>query len=571
MKYPNRLLNVLALVLLPLAFRPLAAQSGYPAQDPAQSPYPPQPENSAPYAQDPSQDLSDNYGEPIPNYSEPAAAPVQQPLTASQLEQLLAPVALYPDSLLAQVLAASTYPAEVSAADSWLNSMAGASPDQIVAGANAQASWDPSVKALTAFPQVLGMLAQNLQWTTSLGNAYYNQPQDVMQTVQVLRQRAEEAGNLQSTPQEEVSEDQGAIELAPPDPEVVYVPTYDPWQVYGVPIAPYPDYYVAGGFYGDAPIFYGAGIGIAAWEAAPFGWWNWGFNWFGGVILFGHDCWWSHSHEVHDWGYRYGGPRAPYSPVLAHFGNGNVGGHYGYRTGPVPVRPGQRIAGGGFGTGINRPGQPIGRPQPPFGRSNQPTPVRPPQQGFGRPSLPPQQGFVHAPTNPARPPYSGYRPQPFAGQPAPYRPQNYAGLPSRPSYGSMPGYGYRPSAPQQPYRPQSPLAHSSPYQGQGNGFANYGGRSYGGGWPGGRSYTEPRMPSGGRSFGGFSGGSSGSFHSSAPSGGSFGGGHSFGGGGGFGGGHSFGGGGGFSGAGHSSGGGFSGGGGHSSGGGHGRR
>src|ERR1700738_452591 len=118
--------------------------------------------------------------------------------------------------------------------------MGNAPPEQIAAGASEQGGWDPSVKALTAFPQVLGILAGNLQWTTGLGNAYYNQPQDVLQTVQVLRGRAEQAGNLQSTPQEQVVDNPGYISVAPANPEVVYVPEYNPWVVYGAPVAPYP-------------------------------------------------------------------------------------------------------------------------------------------------------------------------------------------------------------------------------------------------------------------------------------------------------------------------------------------
>ena len=151
-----------------------------------------------------------------------------QPLNAEQLEQLVAPIALYPDTLVAQVLTASTYPAQVVDADRWRQAQGYASPDQIAAGADAQ-TWDPSVKALTAFPQVLAQMDRNLQWTTDLGNAYYNQPQDVLEAVQVMRQRAQAAGNLQSTPQEAVSYDQGNIELAPVNPQVVYVPAYNPW------------------------------------------------------------------------------------------------------------------------------------------------------------------------------------------------------------------------------------------------------------------------------------------------------------------------------------------------------
>src|SRR5207253_2437822 len=103
---------------------------------------------------------------------------------------------------------------QVQDADRWLQVQGNASPYEIAGGADVQ-SWDPSVKALTAFPQVLARLDQNIQWTTDLGNAYYNQPQDVLQGVQVMRQRAQAAGNLQSTPQEQVAYDQGAITLAP--------------------------------------------------------------------------------------------------------------------------------------------------------------------------------------------------------------------------------------------------------------------------------------------------------------------------------------------------------------------
>src|ERR1035438_1796159 len=160
--------------------------------------------------------------------AEPAPA---QPLDAAQLEQLVAPIALYPDTLVAQVVAASTYPGQIADADRWRQMQGDASPDQIVAAADAQ-NWDPSVKALTAFPQVLAQMNRNQQWTTDLGNAYYNQPQDVLQAVQVMRRRAQAAGTLESTPQQAVDYDQGYIQLTPVNPQVVYVPTYNPWTVY---------------------------------------------------------------------------------------------------------------------------------------------------------------------------------------------------------------------------------------------------------------------------------------------------------------------------------------------------
>ena len=178
-------------------FQPPAPPQPYPDQQPQYAPQPYADQNQAP---------------PYDQQDQSQAPATAQALSAQDLEQLLAPIALYPDSLLAQILAASTYPAQVAVADQWLQQMRAqgySSPDQIAAGANAQTNWDPSIKALTAFPDVLDLMNHDLEWTTNLGNAYYNQPQDVMQTVQVLRDRAEQAGNLQSTPQEEVNERPG--------------------------------------------------------------------------------------------------------------------------------------------------------------------------------------------------------------------------------------------------------------------------------------------------------------------------------------------------------------------------
>src|SRR5579863_6079103 len=244
------------------------------------------------------------------------AQPQAQPLSAEQLEQLVAPIALYPDTLVAQVLAASTYPVQVVNADRWRQAQGNASPDQIAAGADAQ-NWDPSVKALTEFPQVLAQMDQNLQWTTELGNAYYNQPQDVLQTVQIMRQRAQAAGNLQSTPQEAVSYDQGNIELAPVNPQLVYVPAYNPWTVYGQPVSPYPGFSlfgalgsVLGSSFGSSPINFGLGIAMTAFSHTPWGWLAWGLSWLSQSVLFNHSNYYSHSNTVADWGFPHGGARA---------------------------------------------------------------------------------------------------------------------------------------------------------------------------------------------------------------------------------------------------------------------
>ena len=149
-----------------------------------------------------------------------AAAPAYTQQTAEQLQQLVAPIALYPDSLVAQVLAASTFPEQVVEADRWVQ----AHPDvkgEDLGKAVDQQPWDPSVKALTAFPSVLGNMDKNLSWASSLGDAYFNQQQDVMDAVQVMRKKAQDAGNLKTTPQQTVSRDSqkdNDITIAPADP-----------------------------------------------------------------------------------------------------------------------------------------------------------------------------------------------------------------------------------------------------------------------------------------------------------------------------------------------------------------
>ena len=181
-----------------------------------------------------------------------AAAPSYTQQTPEQLQQFVAPVALYPDSLVAQILTASTFPEQVVQADRWLQ----AHPDlkgDALAEAVDQQPWDPSVKALTAFPPVLGNMDKNLSWTSSLGDAYYNQPEDVMDAIQEMRQQAQEAGTLQTTPQETVAMQDSTIAIEPSNPDNVYVPAYNPWQAYGDPIDPWPDWYSYPGIWYDGP------------------------------------------------------------------------------------------------------------------------------------------------------------------------------------------------------------------------------------------------------------------------------------------------------------------------------
>ena len=287
---------------LPNYQQPSYAQPNYQQPQPyAQQPYPApnQQYGQAPPDSFQSYDQSQGYSPLDPGPSQPVA----QPLSPDQLEQLVAPIALYPDGLVAQVLAAATYPAQVVGADHWLQAQGNAPQEQIAYGANAQ-SWDPSVKALTAFPQVLAQMDQNLQWTTDLGNAYFNQPQDVLQTVQVLRQRAQSAGNLQNTPEEAVNSNQGYIQIAPVNPQVVYVPSYNPWAVYGQPIQPYAGFSLFGAiqsFIGSSPVQFGLGIAMSAFSNTPFGWAGWALNWLTQSILFNHSNYMSHSATVAHW------------------------------------------------------------------------------------------------------------------------------------------------------------------------------------------------------------------------------------------------------------------------------
>jgi Protein of unknown function (DUF3300) len=197
------------------------------------------------------------------------------------LQQLVAPIALYPDALVAQVLAASTYPTEIVEADRWMQNHSNLKGQELAGEVDKQ-PWDPSVKALTQFPSVLENMDKNLSWTSSLGDAYANQPQDVMDAVQAMRQQARKAGHLNSDEQENVTTQGNTIVIQPADPDVVYVPAYDPWLVYGDPIVAYPGWYpVPGIFYGGPGLYFGAGFGIGFSGGFGWGWNHWGWDWHG--------------------------------------------------------------------------------------------------------------------------------------------------------------------------------------------------------------------------------------------------------------------------------------------------
>jgi hypothetical protein len=216
----------------------------------------------------------------------PPASPKPIPQTPEQLQQLVAPIALYPDPLIAQVLAASTYPAEDVAAARWIEAHPDLKGDQLADSVNAQ-SWDPSVKALTQFPAVLTNLDTNIVWTSSLGEAYVNQQADVMDAIQTMRQRAEQAGKLKSDSQVSVTTKSDTVYIQPTNPQVIYVPAYDPWTFYGAPVAVYPGWVPLPGIFWGGPYFsWGIGFGIGFGAGFGWGWGHWGVGWGGRNVIY---------------------------------------------------------------------------------------------------------------------------------------------------------------------------------------------------------------------------------------------------------------------------------------------
>jgi len=195
-----------------------------------------------------------------------------------QLDSLVAPIALYPDPLLSQVLVSSTYPLELVQLQQWLEKSGKYLNEKAVSEAVQKENWDPSIQAMAVLPTVVRQLVENIKWTTDLGNAFLAQQTDVMEAVQRMRLKAKEAGKLQSNDQIKVETVQAAntsyVVIEQARPEVVYVPTYDPTWVWGVSAYPYPYWY--GGYYGGAAIWYGSAIAIGvAWG----GGWGWGAGW----------------------------------------------------------------------------------------------------------------------------------------------------------------------------------------------------------------------------------------------------------------------------------------------------
>ena len=215
----------------------------------------------------------------------PATYPGQgAPLSAEDLQRLLAPIALYPDALVAQILGAATFPDQIAAAANWIQTNKALSGTTLMNAVDQQ-PWDPSVKAITQFPSVLDSLAKNLSWTSALGEAYHTQSSDVMFQVQVLRAKAQAAGNLKSGSQiTVVQQSPQVIVIQPTNPQVVYVPVYNPTVVYGVTYVT-PGYSTAA-VVTTAVVAFGIGIAVGAAINNSWGYSYWNCNWHGGTVVY---------------------------------------------------------------------------------------------------------------------------------------------------------------------------------------------------------------------------------------------------------------------------------------------
>ena len=372
----------------------------------------------------------------------------QQQFNQQQLSALVAPIALYPDALLSQVLVAATYPGELQQAGQWLQLNGNLSGPDLVNAASQQ-PWDASIQALVVFPDVVSRMTSNMQWTTDLGNAFLAQQGDVMNAVQMLRGQARTSGRLASTPQQNVIyQDQGpqsTIEIQPADPQVVYVPSYNPEYIWGTPAYGYyypPLYYPQEGF------GFGFGISIGRFfSGLGWGGWGWHPNWYGHTVVQNNYFFSRYSFN----GYRDGGSR---------YYGGSSGGTWAHNPehrGGVAYSGGRGVSsryGGGYG---NYNGGYAGG-----GRHQQPQQQSSPRYNGGR-------GDV-------------YRSSPGYNSSAPGRSQGSAN-----SYGS--GYGNRPTP--------SNRQNGGGYQSANPSYSGGRGFSGGGNYSGGRGQQSVTPSSGG--------------------------------------------------------------------------
>ncbi len=373
------------------------------------------------------------------------------PPTPQELDQLLAPIALYPDSLLAQITTASTNPQEILDFDNWLGQNQNLSVSQLTAAAQQQ-GFDPAFLALAAFPQVVEMMAENIDDYAAIGAAVTADQGQVSAAIQRLRAQAYASGALRSTPQQQVEVQQSGGQpiyvIQPANPQVVYLPQYDPTVVYA-------------GSAGPGLITFGIAIGITALLVSqPWGWGGWGWNWGGRRIYYNRGPWGG-------WGGGYRPPSPWYRPRPVVYRNRpGFGGNWGYRPPnyrpPRPInRPGRPGNRPGFTHPISGPGnRPPGNNRPPNNRP--PNNYRPPNGG--RPSIQPVKPGTPINRPQPRPtvtPRPGQQVRPPANRPAPQnRPpqQNRpASAPNRPAPQNRPPQQNRPaSAPRPQTRPAGP-------------------------------------------------------------------------------------------------------------------
>jgi hypothetical protein len=332
----------------------------------------------------------------------PAAAAEPGPppggATPQELQELVSPIALYPDVLVAQILAGSTYPTQVVEADRWMKQNPNLTGDQLASQVNQQ-EWDPSIKSLTQFPSVLQTMNDSLSWTSALGEAYYNQPADVMNAIQVLRNKAMSAGTLKSTDQQKVEVQpvppaaqgsaqpsvQQTVIIQPAQPNTVYVPQYNPTTAYGAPV-PAPAGYTGSDLLLTGVLSFGAGILLGS--LINNGNNNWGCNWYGGGSGYHSSVKYNNkiyvtNNNVYPGRYPAGG--GGYRPPAYRPPNGNYP-RPGYPPRPAPYPANRQPY--NTAAGNNRPNNPANNPGIPATRPYDKKTARPANPEIAKPNFP---------------------------------------------------------------------------------------------------------------------------------------------------------------------------------------
>jgi hypothetical protein len=390
---------------------------------------------------------------PTPAEAQAALNPAPAPFTDAQLDQMVAPIALYPDQLLTQVLMASTFPDQLVDAQKWLQDSHNASlKGDDLANALQSLPWDPSVKSLVAFPQLIAMMTNHLDWTQALGQAFATQEVQVFARVQYLRQRAKTAGTLQSNSQIAVTDQDSDIIIAPANPDMLYVPVYNPADVYGEwPDSDYPPVFLPPppGFYSGA---IGAGIGFSVGLGIVGPLWGWG-----------HPDWRNHSVAIDPGRYQH-----ITTETYIRQNHINIEGGAWHRSGPVALVPeaqrprptyqgGEPPKGTAQPSAVFHPGAPGPRPAGEPGRPNEAAPG-PRPAGEAQPGPRPEE---HA-APPGGPPH----PEEHAAPGGPPHPEEHAappGGPPQPDEHAAPPPAPHPAGPPPAPHPEERAAPPAPH------------------------------------------------------------------------------------------------------------